>query len=125
MGMSPDRFCISFVWTREPCLASASATSSPRLPMTVKYGRLLLAARACAVPCLENGQPEVSPRLASRVAPSLAMSNDVAAERSSQPAQRDELAHSHTVPIGDGASPLTIDNPPNATTGILESLKRP
>ena len=50
------------------------------------------------------------------------MSNDVAAERGSQPAQRDELAHSHTVPIGDGVSPLTIDNPPNATTGILESL---
>ena len=69
----------------------------------------------------------VSPRgwAHSRVAPSLAMSNGVAAERGSQPAQRDELAHSHTVPIGDGVSPLTIDNPPNATTGILESLQRP
>ena len=38
------------------------------------------------------------------VAPSLAMSTDVAEERDSQPAQRDELAHSHTVPIGDGVS---------------------
>ena len=47
-------------------------------------------------------RPEVSPRPDPRVAPSLAMSNDAAAERGSQPAQRDELAHSHTVPIGDG-----------------------
>ena len=30
------------------------------------------------------------------------MTYDVAAERGSQPAQRDELAHSQTVPIGDG-----------------------
>ena len=73
--------------------------------------------------CVQDVQPEVSLRLGSRVAPSLAMSNDVAAERGSQPAQRDELAHSHTVPIDDGISPLTIDNPPNATTGILESLQ--
>jgi len=67
---------------------------------------------------------EVSPRPGSRVAPSasLAMSYDVAAERGSQPAQRDELAHSQTVPIGDGVLPLTIDTPPKATTGILESL---
>ena len=73
---------------------------------------LLLAARAC----LENGQPGVSPRLVPRVAPSLAMSTDAAAERGSQPAQRDELAHSQTVPIGDGVLPLTIDTPPKATT---------
>ena len=55
---------------------------------------LLLAARAC----LRNGQSEVSPRLTHHVAPSLAMSTDVAAERDSQPAQPDELAHSHIVP---------------------------
>ena len=63
---------------------------------------ILLHARAC----LESGQSvtEVSPRLASRVAPSLAMSTDAAAERGSQPAQRDELAHSHTVPICGGVS---------------------
>ena len=58
--------------------------------------------------CVQDVQPEVSPRLGSRVAPSLAMSNDVAAERGSQPAQRDELAHSQTVPIGDEVLPLTI-----------------
>ena len=61
---------------------------------------------------VRNGQSEVSPRLVPHVAPSLAMSTDVAAERGSQPAQRDELAHSQTVPIGDGVLPLTIDTPP-------------
>ena len=35
-------------------------------------------------------------------APSLAMSYQAAAERGSQPTQRDGLAHSQTVPIGDG-----------------------
>ena len=75
-----------------------------------------------ALGCMQDVQSEVSPRLGSHVAPSLAMSNDVAAERGSQPAQRDELAHSQTVPIGDGVLPLTIDTPPKATTGILESL---
>ena len=60
---------------------------------------------------------EVSPRLVPHVAPSLAMSTDVAAERGSQPAQRDELAHSQTVPIGDEVLPLTIDISPPATTG--------
>ena len=68
-------------------------------------------------------QPEVSPRPGSRVAPSLAMSYDIAAERGSQPVQRDALAHSQTVPIGDGVLPLTIDTSPHATTGILESLQ--
>ena len=46
-----------------------------------------------------NVRLEISPRPDSRVAPSLAMSNDAAAERGSQPAQRDELAHSHLVPM--------------------------
>ena len=62
------------------------------------------------------------PRPGSRVAPSPAMSTDAAAERASQPAQRDELAHSQTVPIGDGVLPLTIDTSSPATTGTLESL---
>ena len=75
---------------------------------------LLLAARAC----LESGQPEVSPRLVPRVAPSLAMSTDAAAERGSQPAQRDELAHSHLVPICGGVSPRTNVIPPAVTTSL-------
>ena len=69
-----------------------------------------------------NVRPGVSPRPGSRVAPSLAMSHDATAERDSQPAQRDELAHSPTVPIGDGVLPLTIDTTPPATTETLESL---
>ena len=69
---------------------------------------LLLAVRAC----LRNGQSEVSPRLAhDHVAPSLAMSTDVAAERDSQPAQRDELAHSHIVPTRGGVLPPTNVTP--------------
>ena len=54
------------------------------------------------------------------------MINDAAAERDSQPAQRDELAHSQTVPIGDEVLPLTntIDISPPATTGNLESLHK-
>ena len=76
----------------------------------------------CVYACVQDVQSEVSPRLGSRAAPSLAMSNDAAAERGSQPAQRDELAHSQTVPIGDEVLPLTIDTSPPATTGILESL---
>ena len=57
-----------------------------------------------ALACIENGQSEVSPRPVPRVAPSLAMSKDAAAERGSQPAQRDELTHSRTVPICGGVS---------------------
>ena len=52
------------------------------------------------------------------------MSYNAAAERGSQPAQRDELAYSQFVPIGEGVLPLTIDTSPPATTGILESLAR-
>ena len=62
----------------------------------------------CVYACVQDVQSEVSPRLGSRVAPSLAMSYDVAAERGSQPAQRDELAHWQTVPIGDGGLPLCL-----------------
>ena len=56
------------------------------------------------------------------VAPSLAMSTDAAAERGSQPAQRDELAHSHTVPICGGVSPPTNVTPPTVTTRVFGSL---
>ena len=95
------------------CLVSADATLSRRprtgLSGTCSYTRLRL--RVCAGCERERRRPEVSPRPGSRVAPSLAMSYHAAAERGSQPAQRDELAHSQTVPIGDGVLPPTIDTP--------------
>ena len=75
-----------------------------------------------ALALLQAGQPGVSPRLDQRVAPSLAMSNDVAAERGSQPAQRDELAHSHTVPIGDEVLPLTNDTSPADSPTVLSLI---
>ena len=65
-----------------------------------------------ALACLKGVQSGVSPRLDQRVAPSLATSTDAAEERDSQPAQRDELAHSQTVPIGDEVLPFTIDTSP-------------
>ena len=68
---------------------------------------LILAALAC----LKDGRSGVSPRPAQRVAPSPAMSTDVAEERDSQPAQRDELAHSQTVPIVDGGFYLSLSIP--------------
>ena len=52
------------------------------------------------------------------------MSTDAAAERGSQPAQRDELAHSHTVPIRGGVSPPTNVTPPTVTTRVFGSLQR-
>ena len=58
----------------------------------------------------------VSPRLDQRVAPSLAMSTDAAEERDSQPAQRDELAHSHIVPTRGGVLPPANDPSPTAIT---------
>ena len=62
-------------------------------------GRVARSLALAAIARLQAGQSGVSPRLDQRVAPSLAMSTDAAAERGSQPAQRDELAHSHLVPI--------------------------
>ena len=44
------------------------------------------------------------------------MSTDVAAERDSQPAQRDELAHSHIVPTCGEVLPPTNVTPPTAIT---------
>ena len=79
---------------------------------------LLLAARAC----LRRGQSEVLPRLDHHVAPSRAMSTDVAEERDSQPAQRDELAHSHIVPTRGGVLPPTNVTPPTAITRDTVSL---
>ena len=73
---------------------------------------LILAALAC----LKDGQSGVSPRPAQRVAPSLAMSTDAAEERDSQPAQRDELAHSRIVPTRGGVLPPTNDTSPTAIT---------
>ena len=56
------------------------------------------------------------------VAPSLAMSTDVAEERDSQPAQRDELAHSHIVPTRGGVLPPMNVTPPTAITRDTVSL---
>ena len=70
---------------------------------------------------MQDVQSEVSPRLGSHVAPSLAMSNDVAAERGSQPAQRDELAHSRIVPTRGGVLPPANDPSPTAITEITGS----
>ena len=65
-----------------------------------------------ALALLQAGQSGGSPRLDQCDAPSLAMSTYAAEERDSQPAQRDELAHSHTVPTRDGVLPLTNVTPP-------------
>ena len=81
---------------------------------------LILAALAC----LKDGRSGVSLRPAQRVAPSasLAMSTDVAEERDSQPAQRDELAHSRIVPTRGVVLPPTDVTPPTAITENTESL---
>ena len=78
-----------------------------------------------ALACLKDGQSGVSPRLAQRVAPSLAMSTRTAEERDSQPAQRDELAHSHTVPTRGGVLPPTNVTPPTVITENTVSLQLP
>ena len=74
---------------------------------------------------LRSGRSEVSPRPAQRVAPSLAMSTDVAEERDSQPAQRDELAHSHIVPTRGGVLPPANVPSPAAITEITGSQHAP
>ena len=66
-----------------------------------------LALAALPLACLQAGQSGVSPRLDQCDAPSLAMSTYAAEERDSQPAQRDELAHSRIVPNGGGVLPPT------------------
>ena len=76
-----------------------------------------------ALALLKAGQSGVSLRLDQRDAPSLAMSTRTAEERDSQPAQRDELAHSHTVPTRGGVLPPTNDPSPTAITEITGSLQ--
>ena len=104
IGMSPGRFCISLFGHENhvSCQRERRRRPAYRAPYT---GNTPTAVRALA--CIENGQSEVSPWPVPRVAPSLAMSKDAAAERGSQPAQRDEPAHSHTVSICGGVSPPT------------------
>ena len=65
---------------------------------------------------LQAGQSGVSPRLDQHAAPSLAMSAYAAEERDSQPAQRDELAHSRIVPTRGGVLPPANDPSPTAIT---------
>ena len=76
-----------------------------------------------ALACLKGVQSGVSPRLDQRVAPSLAMSTDAAEERDSQPAQRDELAHSRIVPTRGVVLPPTDVTPPTAITENTVSLQ--
>ena len=79
-------------------------------------GREARSLALAALACLQAGQSGVSPRLDQRVAPSLAMSTDAAEERDSQPAQRDELAHSRIVPTRGEVSPPTNVTSPTAIT---------
>ena len=76
-----------------------------------------------ALALLQAGQPGVSPRLDQCDAPSLAMSTRTAEERDSQPAQRDELAHSHIVPTRGGVLPPANVPSPTAITEITGSLQ--
>ena len=74
-----------------------------------------------ALALLKAGQSGVSLRLDQCDAPSLAMSMYAAEERDSQPAQRDELAHSHIVPTRGGVLPPANDPSPTAITEITGS----
>ena len=69
-----------------------------------------------ALALLQAGQSGASSRLDQCDAPSLAMSTRTAEERDSQPAQRDELAHSRIVPTRGGVLPPTNDPSPTAIT---------
>ena len=69
-----------------------------------------------ALALLQAGQSGASSRLDQCDAPSLAMSTRTAEERDSQSAQRDELAHSHTVPTRGGVLPPANDPSPTAIT---------
>ena len=79
-------------------------------------GRVVRSLTLEALALLQVGQSGVSPRLDQRVAPSLAMSTDAAEERDSQPAQRDELAHSRIVLTRGGVLPPANDPSPTAIT---------
>ena len=69
-----------------------------------------------ALALLQAGQSGASSRLDQCDAPSLAMSTRTAEERDSQSAQRDELAHSHTVHTRGGVLPPANDPSPTAIT---------
>ena len=81
-------------------------------------GRVVRSLALAAIARLQAGQSGVSPRLDQHVvvAPSLAMSTYAAEERDSQPAQRDELAHSRIVPTRGEVSPPTNVTSPTAIT---------
>ena len=79
-------------------------------------GRVARSLALAAIARLQAGQSGVSPRLDRHTAPSLAMSKGVAEERDSQPAQRDELAHSRIVPTRGEVSPPTNVTSPTAIT---------
>ena len=85
-------------------------------------GRVVRSLALAAIARLQAGQSGVSPRLDRCDAPSLAMSMYAAEERDSQPAQRDELAHSRIVPTRGGVLPPTNVTPPIAITEDTESL---
>ena len=76
-----------------------------------------------ALALLQAGQSGASSRLDQCDAPSLAMSTRTAEERDSQSAQRDELAHSHTVPTRGGVLPPADDPSPTAITENTGSLQ--
>ena len=79
-------------------------------------GREARSLALAALARLQADQSGVSPQLDQCDAPSLAMSMYAAEERDSQPAQRDELAHSRIVPTRGGVSPPTNVTSPTAIT---------
>ena len=79
-------------------------------------GRVVRSLALAAIARLQAGQSGVSSRLDQCDAPSLAMSTRTADERDSQPAQRDELAHSRIVPTRGEVSPPTNVTSPTAIT---------
>ena len=79
-------------------------------------GRVVRSLALAALARLQADQSGVSPRLDQCDAPSLAMSMYAAEERDSQPAQRDELAHSRIVPTRGEVSPPTNVTSPTAIT---------
>ena len=77
-----------------------------------------------ALALLQADQSGASSRLDQCDAPSLAMSTRTAEERDSQPAQRDELAHSHIVPTRGGVLPPANVPSPTAITENTGSQHR-
>ena len=88
-------------------------------------GRVVRSLALAAIARLQAGQSGASPRLDRCDAPSLAMSMYAAEERDSQPAQRDELAHSRIVPTRGGVLPPANDPSPTAITENTGSQQCP